>query len=773
MNIRASAEDLGDAANKVYNTVDSKIQISGTDAVNYIYTAPADGGAYQFALNNTNASGLVKLTVYELLDNGKIRTVKSITVKAGEAGTTGYLYLDDNAVQNGIGVYQVEIKGSGNKVAGDVQLAVDGYRFKEYIESGDDVNNVIGDKEVNGWVGIGDTADVYEYPVENVGVHEFKLDGINGDNIKLSIVDSATGKVLKSFTSAAGSTAASFAYDFTAAGTYKVAVETAGAGKFSKYTLEAKDRSGENENRKLDNDTASLDRPDQWPVSDDTSKLIINTEAVDKDVNGWVGLGDAKDFYGVLVDGSGNYDLNITGIENDVKVTLYEATSYDIGGSRAIKSGKAIKSVTAKGANGGAVLSGVYLDASKDYYIVVQAGNAKGSKNTQYTLNLAEMVELDSNSSSTGSIGNANTADTYSFTAVNGATGVTLTLNDKNDKAVVTLYKVDANGKYTKVKSVTATGSKSLTVGTGDLCLEANMTYVVEVTAPNVKTGDTVDYKLELNSWKFSAYVNPTADDNPADVKNALPFNAGVATASKNAVWKYGNDKTAYDAVDYYKVDVVSGGSYTLDLAGINGNNIKVSIGTVVNDKFKSLQSVTGAANADSLLLSRNLDSNTSYYIKVEANGSSAASEYELTLTNNENRQGFNNEDDTWKQVAGDIDSVAYGSGFNTRITDWVGFGDSIDVFKIRLEDIADSYDDNGRLVFSGFGDTKDALIDKDIKLSLVDANGKAVALTFDAESGNYISKNILTAGVDYFLSVKNSNTKKHSIDYNIDINLA
>ena len=64
-------------------------------------------------------------------------------------------------------------------------------------------------------------------------------------------------------------------------------------------------------------------------------------------------------------------------------------------------------------------------------------------------------------------------------------------------------------------------------------------------------------------------------------------------------------------------------------------------------------------------------------------------------------------------------------------------------------------------------------LIDKDIKLSLVDANGKSIALTFDAESGNYVSKNVLTAGVDYFLSVKNSNEKKQNIDYNIDINLA
>ena len=76
-------------------------------------------------------------------------------------------------------------------------------------------------------------------------------------------------------------------------------------------------------------------------------------------------------------------------------------------------------------------------------------------------------------------------------------------------------------------------------------------------------------------------------------------------------------------------------------------------------------------------------------------------------------------------------------------------------------------------MVFSGAGDTKDALIDKDIKLSLVDANGKSIALTFDAESGNYVSKNVLTAGVDYFLSVKNSNEKKQNIDYNIDINLA
>ncbi len=783
MNMLESSVDLGSDANKVFNLVNSAVAINGTEAENYIYTAPAAGGAYQFRISNTNASGSVKLTVYELLDNGKTRTVKSITVKAGAVGTTGYLWLDDEVVKNGTGIYQVEIKGSSKKVTGNIQLTVDGYSFKDHIEAGDDAaNNIIGTEN---WVGIGDSSDVYEYKVDTVGVHEFTLGNINGNNIKLSIKDAATGKVLKSFTAAANSTQASFAYAFANTGTYQIVVEAAGKNKFSKYTLNTVDRSGNEQNGKLDNSIADLGSPStEWSVND--ADKLVNTALVKNDVNGWVGLGDAKDFYGVMVDSSGNYDLNITGIGNDVKVTLYEATTYYTG-SAEIKSGKAIKSVTAKGINGGAVLSGVYLDASKDYYIMVSAGSTSGSKNTEYSINLARIT--DAAASQTGIIGNDNTADTYLFTAVDGATGITLTLDDTRDKAVATLYKVDIDpatgkgtGKYIKVKSITVTGSKSLSIGTGELCLEKGMNYVVEVTAPNAKSDNTVSYTLEMNSWEFGNYASSTADDMPESVSNSLSFNInGVAAASRNAVWKNGKVQTLWDAVDYFKVDIFDAGSYTLDLTGINGNNIKVSIGTVTNGKFKSLQSVTGAAAAESLILSRKLDSNTTYYIKVEANGSSSASEYELTLTNNEKRKlddgtttgksVFNNADDTWKQVAGNIDSVAYGAG--DTVSDWVGFGDSVDVFKIRLDDFVDNYDDNGRLVFSGSGDTQDALIDKEIKLTLVDANGKSVALTFDKESGNYTSKNVLTAGVDYFLTVKNSNEKKQNIDYNIDINLA
>ena len=760
---------------------DHDVSIEGTVAKNYVYTAAELGGAYEFTLDNTDATGSVKLTVYELLDNGKKRTVKSITVKAGAEGSTGYLWLDDDAVKNGTGIYQVEIKGTGKKVEGNVEYSVNGYGFAQYLteDAVDDKNNVLdvtdpakpGERTANkDWVGMGDASDSYKYNVSNVGVHEFTLEGINGNNIKLTIMDSR-GKVLKKFTGANKADFASFAYEFKATGEYTILVEAAGKNKFSEYTLSAYDRVADA--AKLDDTTAMLGNAKAWDKDDESKLVLVKDEnpanAVDRDVEGWVGAGDAKDFYGIVITESGNYDLNISNLDNNVKVTLYEATAWNTF-DNSIKSGKAVKSVTATAdgtADGTASLSGFYLDANKNYYVVVQATSTNGSKNSEYKLDLQATAEIDA-TEETGTVTKTD-PDAYTFNAINGAYDVTLTLKD-GDKAVVTLYKVNpANGKYIKVKSVTAT-SKNATVNTGDLSLEVGFSYVVEVTAPNAKNGKSVGYTLNVNHWSFATTDNNRNDN---DLANAtlLTFDGNTAKSSSDAVWRVGKDKTAWDAVDYYKVEVSESGAYSLKLDGINGNTVKVTIGTLTDKgKFKAVQSVTGKAGSTELLLSRELDANT-YYVKVESVKNDTGSEYTLELTNNEKLVGFSNENDTWKQVAGDIDSVAFGD--NDTIKDWVGFGDAVDVFKIRLNDNADRYDDNRQVVFSGIGTTANALIDKEIKLSLVDANGKSVALTFDKESGSYTSKNILMAGADYYLTVKNSNAKKQNIDYDIDISLA
>jgi len=850
-----------------------------SSAVNYVYDAADLGGAYKFTLNNTEATGNVKLTVYELLTTGSKRTVKTLTVKAGDEGNTGYLYFDDSAAKNGTGIYQVEVQGVKSTVSGAVSISGTGYSFDKYLAKAEDVNNSFDD--IN-WVGTGDETDSYDYTVAegHEGIHEFKLTGFDGNSIKLKIVD-ANGKVLKTFTTAKNTSEATFAYDFKNVGAYTLVVEANGKGRFSEYTLSYVDRSADANG--FDNSSAILGDPDSWNI-DDTTKLTAAN-----DVSGWIGLGDAEDFYGIVVDADGNYDLNIGNIENDVKVTLYQATQYNTNDDT-IKSGKAIKSVTASAENGGAVLSGVYLNANEHYYVVVKAGNSKGTGNTTYTLGLDKMATAETTQS--GKVGSANTAETYCFTAVAGATAISLSLgeNSKSESAVVTLYEVNkVTGKYTKVKSLTA-NSKNLTVNTGDLCLNYDSTYVVEVTAPKVKDGKEVDFTLNVKSWNFADFDGDSDNDvMKKDKATAITLNSA---SELNAVWANG------DAVDYYYVNADADGSYSINLNGINGNTIKVSIISVGADgKTKVLQSVTGKAGADSLILSRDLAAGQ-YYVKVESVGKNTASQYVLTMTQNntdntddawkqvagkvdvtsydtgdvitdwvgfgdatdvfkvvldengsaDNHQiafaasneetlfalqnniiemtlvdnngkkvaltfdkengcyisknllmagvdyylqvknkspktsnvdyginvveysMFSNADDTWQQVAGDIDSVSYGTG--DTITDWVGFGDAVDVFKIRLEDIAGGAD-NGQVVFSGVGDTIDALIGNDIELSLVDANGNSISLTFDSEKGNYTSTDTLMAGVDYYLTVKNSNEKKQNIDYNIDINLA
>ena len=124
----------------------------------------------------------------------------------------------------------------------------------------------------------------------------------------------------------------------------------------------------------------------------------------------------------------------------------------------------------------------------------------------------------------------------------------------------------------------------------------------------------------------------------------------------------------------------------------------------------------------------------------------------------------LNTGDDTWKLVAADPSSKRY--AVDDVIENWVGFGDTSDVFRVFT-------DENGQLVFSGNNeDTMDALASKEITLSLVDVNGKKVSLVFDKVSGSYTSKNILRADAEYFLTVKSAKPKSQNTDFQIAIDL-
>ena len=257
-----------------------------------------------------------------------------------------------------------------------------------------------------------------------------------------------------------------------------------------------------------------------------------------------------------------------------------------------------------------------------------------------------------------------------------------------------------------------------------------------------------------MSSWALA--------DKATDNNNIATATAIVPTSALEPKVYASGVSFSGDNVDFYTFTVTSAGNYSLDLSNINGKNIKASIGTEAKGAFKSLVAATGAAGSDTLHIVKALAAGT-YYVKVESTTKATASEYSLELTRNEDLAGFNTNDNTWKQAAANIYDVAE---VGDVITDWVGFGDAVDVFKVRT-------DSNGQLFFDGNDDaTANALVSRAITLGLADSAGKAVKLTYDKEAGSYLSNNILMADADYYLEVKSANPNKQNTAYQIAVGL-
>ena len=108
--------------------------------------------------------------------------------------------------------------------------------------------------------------------------------------------------------------------------------------------------------------------------SDDT-KAKAKTLAAGKTTNDWVGYGDAVDYYKLGVDAQGGfYDLAISGVKNNVKLTVYSAQ------------GKKLKGVTASAKKPTVRLADLCL--ANGSYAVVEAPKAAKAQNSDYKLTL-------------------------------------------------------------------------------------------------------------------------------------------------------------------------------------------------------------------------------------------------------------------------------------------------------------------------------------------------------------------------------------------------
>ncbi|MBQ9337291.1 MAG: hypothetical protein IJS14_08355, partial [Lentisphaeria bacterium] len=152
------------------------------------------------------------------------------------------------------------------------------------------------------------------------------------------------------------------------------------------------------------------------------------------------------------------------------------------------------------------------------------------------------------------------------------------------------------------------------------------------------------------------------------------------------------------------------------------------------------------------------------YYLEMKSTNAKRGGSADYTLELNGRTKFFtqgDNSNDTWQ--AAKSQKVAKLAG--EEITGWVGFGDAADYIKFELSG-------SGKVKLTLDNATANELAAKKIKLSCLDANGKAVAIAVDKKDPHLLlSKKAVDGGV-FYLGVTCANEKKYDSNYKITTGL-
>ena len=332
------------------------------------------------------------------------------------------------------------------------------------------VNNETEGVIVNDWVGFGDAVDYKAFTLESAASIAFdfeagdaaKLDvwSISGTAGKYSLksLGNVAGKLDKNTGKYTGSTKALL----LEAGTYYIGVQSTNAAKGgnANYTVALNDKS--------EFFTEGSNNDNEWEEAPEISTEIA--------MGGWVGFGDAIDYRCVTVNENGGvYSFNLTGVEDNVKMTVY---SVDAKGKL-----KSLKSVSATAKKPNISIDSLALAGNTNYVLAVEATGAKKAQNSHYSVEMEELgvfTGMDNNDWDTATILEGDFAgclakgtgmDTVDYLDLsNWENGLVLSMEAGSVKA--SFY--DENKKAVKLATVTFAnetskkGVASLTLKDGD-----------------------------------------------------------------------------------------------------------------------------------------------------------------------------------------------------------------------------------------------------------------------------------------------------------------
>ena len=736
------------------------------DEFDYRKVTFADAGKYTF---DVSSSDDIKFTIYELQSNGKLKSIKNITVKAGktgqikdyllEAGTYYISVQSTNASKGGNADYDVSFNESsvvftkGNNADDNFASLPTEYN----VTVGDQAISLVSDE----WVGFGDEYDYRKVTFETAGKYTFDVKAT--DAAKFTIYElQSNGKLksIKNITIKAGQTV-QLKDLMLESGTYYISMQSTNASKGGNadYSVDMNDSSvfftkGNN----ADDNFAAL--PAEYTVT-------VGDQAVSLISSDWVGFGDEFDYRKVTFENAGKYTFDVKS-SDAAKFTIYELQSNG--------KLKSIKNITIK-AGQTVQLKDLMLE-SGTYYISMQSTNASKGGNADYSVNI-------NNGSAFFTKGN-NADDNFAalpaeYSVTVGDQAVSLISNEwvgfgdefdyrkvtfenagkytfdvkSSDDAKFTIYELQSNGKLKSVKNITVKAGQ--TVQLKDLMLESG-TYYISMQSTNASKGGNADYSVSINNGSAFFTKGNNADDNFA--KLSQEYVVKVADQPMKIV---SDEWVGFgDQIDYRIVSLENAGMYTFDIT--SSDAAKFTISTMDSKgKLKSVKNITIKAGQTVQLKDLLLDSGV-YYISMESTNASKGGNASYSIGINSTTEFFtkgNNADDNVNALP-DPYSFDIVDGRNIISTnEWVGYGDSvdwreIDIRKYGLCQITVSgVSDKVKLTI---GELQDNGKIKSIKTLTVNSGSGTISLELDDD--------------DYFIGVEASNASKgDGTNYSLEIN--
>ncbi|MDR0933311.1 MAG: fibronectin type III domain-containing protein [Victivallales bacterium] len=335
-------------------------------------------GKYSFDLSSSDAT---KLTIWSMQPNGKLKSVKKVSAKAGQSVSIANRLLS-------AGTYYISVQSSNAKKGGNASYSVRLNNSTAFFTRGDNSDDSIGQLKSNRWiavsaspisliadewVGFSDEFDYRAITLDYAGKYSFDLSSSDATKLTIwSMQPSGKLKSVKKISAKAGQSV-SIANLLLSAGTYYISVQSSNAKKGGNASYSVR----------LNNSTVFFTRGDN---SDDNPMSLGEAyhQEIDEDswhliANNWVGYGDAIDYRELAIKRSGLYTFSLSGVTDTVKLTLFtDGTNGKL---------KKLKSVSVK--SGGGSLVAQALDTHQRYFVAIESTKAKKGGYSAYNLDVS------------------------------------------------------------------------------------------------------------------------------------------------------------------------------------------------------------------------------------------------------------------------------------------------------------------------------------------------------------------------------------------------